>query len=312
MMIDSEIWEDDGQDKGGDDRDRKIPGKLKNPFDGQDKGGNDRERKIPGKLKNPFNEQKGKDDRNKNRKTGVKGRDTTGEIEGSKEKPKNIEQDVQDKNKLLTYLSLATEPEAFQTVFADAQPEILSFFSNLNQAYKPVIDKILEDKANKMNELNNKNLLGKADKGDSPTIIEPFNLNSLPEKEKYDEGVVLSLAKLYNYILDHPIPEELNNKLDGKEGKNGEGGEEEAPVNNLTYGILSPNDPNNNEFVNNLEVMADPVYNPDNYIFVKQFNDQMDNIMNKLGKYEEEPSPEEEKLEIRENYLSHLNTLFKK
>ena len=163
-----------------------------------------------------------------------------------------------------------------------------------------------------MNELNNKNLLGKADKGDSPTIIEPFNLNSLPEKEKYDEGVVLSLAKLYNYILDHPIPEELNNKLDGKEGKNGDGGEEEAPVNNLTYGILAPNDPNNNEFVNNLEVMADPVYNPDNYIFVKQFNDQMDNIMNKLGKYEEEPSPEEEKLEIRENYLSHLNTLFNK
>ena len=59
--------------------------------------------------------------------------------------------------------------------------------------------------------------------------------------------------------------------------------------------------------------MADPVYNPENYVFVNKFNNEMDKIMNKLGKYEEEPSPgEEEKLEVTENYLSHLNTLFNK
>ena len=52
----------------------------------------------------------------------------------------------------------------------------------------------MDDKENKINELNNQNLLGKTDKGDSPTIIEPFNLNSLPEKGKYDEDVVLSMA----------------------------------------------------------------------------------------------------------------------
>ena len=103
----------------------------------------------------------------------------------------------------------------------------------------------------------------------------------------------------------------MKNKLDEKEKKGEEKGEEE-PVMSVTYSILDPRDPDNNEFVNNIEVMAEPVYNPENYIFVKQFNDQMDNIMNKLGKYEEEPSPDEEKLEIRENYLFHLNTLFNK
>ena len=33
-------------------------------------------------------------------------------------------------------------------------------------------------------------------------IVEPFKLNSLPKKYNYDEGVVLSSAKLYNYILE--------------------------------------------------------------------------------------------------------------
>ena len=71
-------------------------------------------------------------------------------------------------------------------------------------------------------------------------------------------------------------------------------------------------------FANNLEVMADPVYIPDNYIFVKQFNDEMNKIMDKLGKYEgdqeeeQEPSQEEEPIEVTENYLSHFNSLFNK
>jgi hypothetical protein len=66
--------------------------------------------------------------------------------------------------------------------------------------------------------------------------------------------------------------------------------------------------------------MADPVYIPDNYVFVKQFNDEMNKLMDKLGKYEgdqdqeqeQEPSQEEEPIEVTENYLSHLNSLFNK
>ena len=61
-------------------------------------------------------------------------------------------------------------------------------------------------------------------------LIEPFNVNSLPEKEKYDEGVVLSLGKLYNYILDQnnkdediveqkALPGKLKNPFDNQEIK---------------------------------------------------------------------------------------------
>ena len=275
----------------------------------------------------------------------------------------------------------------------------------------------MNDKENKINDLAQKNLSGKAEKGDIPSgIIEPFNLNSLPEKEKYDEGVVLSLAKLYNYILDQAgkddkgenkkipgklsndrfgdtgkreddenralpgklkspfdgqenkdddksrnIPGKLKNPFDGQENKEGgknrnipgkskrkfgdEGKEEpgsnkyggkgkrgrqgddgqnedEDKYNDLLNGNLSAEDPVNNEFVNNLEILADPIYIPDNYVFVKQFNDEMNKIMDKLGKYEgegekegegeEEKSQEEEPLEVTENYLSHLNSLFNK
>ena len=324
----------DGKGKSGDNNNRNIPGKLKSPFDGQDKGGNDNNRNVPGKLPKP----------------GKKGDNN----QGKSNKEKNPEEHAQDKNKLLTYLSLATEPEALKNVFADANPEICSFFSHLNSAYKPVIDKILKDKENKINNLNNKNLLDKSDKGENPTILEPFNINSLPEKEKYDEGVVLSLAKLYNYILEQsgndngvnrpipgklkdnrfgdmgrrtddddgrPLPGKLKNPFDGQ-GKDGgdnnrkipgklkkpeiggqekpglkkygdkgkKGGDENEKHQNLLDGNLAPDDPVNNEFINNLEIMADPVYTPENYIFVKQFNDQMDKVMNNLGKYGEQPS----------------------
>ena len=56
----------------------------------------------------------------------------------------------------MTYLSFATEPEAFRNVFIDIQPELVNFYDNLNTTYKPVIDKILKDKENKINELSNK------------------------------------------------------------------------------------------------------------------------------------------------------------
>ena len=210
---------------------------------------------------------------------------------------------------------------------------------------------------------------GKAEKGDNPTIIEPFNIKSLPDKEKYDEGVVLSMAKLYDYILDNsnpdqrpppgklnddrfddmgkrpdddsrvpgklknpfdnqekapdrkrPVPGKLNNPFgdedkDSPEKKKYSGkkpDDDEEKYKNLLYGALAPEDPVNAEIINNIETMADPVYTPDNYIFVKEFNNQMDTLMNKLGKYDEEPSPEDEKIQVRENYLSHLNTMFNK
>ena len=255
---------------------------MNNPFDGYGyKGDGGKNTTIPGKLKNPVD---GKEARAQGDKYG-------------KEVDKKPEEDVQDKNKLLTYLSLVTEPVAFKSVFADAQPEICSFFNHLNSAYRPVIDKILNDKAEKINDLKN-------DNGENPNLIEPFDLNTLPEKEKYDEGVVLSLAKLYNYILDQ------SNKGDGGNLRNKTDGDDK--YNNVLNGNLTRDDPVNAEYLSNLEIMADPVYTPDNYIFVKQFNNEMDKIMNKLGKYGEEPSPEDENIEVTENYLSYLNSLFSK
>ena len=333
------------------DDNRPLPGKLKNPFDGQGKP-DDKNRPIPGKLK-PFGEQKPEDDRNRN----IRGRKPGGE------------EDNQEQIKLLTYLSLLTEPESFKNVFAETTPEICSFFNHLNSNYRPVIDKILKDKEDKIKELQNKNLSAKSERGDNPIIVEPFNINSLPDNEKYDEGVVLSLAKLYRYILEQaakngsayrpgklknpfdgqgkpgdknrPIPGKLKNPYDGqgkpgdknrpipgklkkqgekepegsgprKYGKKGGRNEDDEIYKNLLSGNLSPEDPVNNEFVTNLQIMADPVYNPENYIFVKQFNNEMNKIMDNLGKYDEEPSPQEDKIEVTENYLAHLGALFSK
>ena len=115
-------------------------------------------------------------------------------------------------------------------------------------------------------------------------------------------------GKLKNKFGGEGQEEPELNKFGGKDKK-----EEDEKYKNLLNGNLTPEDPVNNEFINNLEVLADPVYNPENYVFVNKFNNEMDKIMNKLGKYEEEPSPEEEEqLEVTENYLSHLNTLFNK
>ena len=363
---------DDNWDMGkrAPDDNRPLPGKLKNPFDGQGKP-DDRNRKTPGKLK-PFNEPKPADDRNRNvkgRKPGEKGGDNGKPVKSRKPGKKQGEEDNQEQNKLLTYLSLVNEQDSFKNVFADATPEICSFFNHLHSAYKPVIDKILKDKEDKIKELQNKNLLAKSEKGDSPIIVEPFNINSLPDKEKYDEGVVLSLAKLYNYILEQAaksdsayrpgklknpfdgqgkpgdkkgrIPGKLKNPFDGqgkpgdknrpipgklkkqgeeepessgprKYGKPGERNEDDEIYKNLLSGKLHPDDPVNNEFVTNLQIMADPIYNPENYIFVKQFNNEMNRVMDNLGKYDEEPSPDEEKIEVTENYLAHLGALFSK
>ena len=377
----------DGQGR-DDPREQRIPGKLKNPFDGQGKP-EERNPVIPGKLKQPFDD-KPKDNYKKEYPRKATRRDNRAATIRAAKKA-TPEEELKNKNKLLTYLSLATEPEAFKNVFSDIQPEIVTFYNSLNSTYEPVIDKILRDKANKINDINNKLGSGKLEKGDNPTILEPFNINSLPEKEKYDEGVVLSLAKLYGYILDQsslnnperripgklkddrwgnmprakdddrPIPGKLkpfggqgkgddgrNANIPGKlkpfggqgkgdDGRNGnipgklkpfggQGKDDEGKNSNMPRrpkkgdydeskilsGELSIDDPINNNFVNNLQVLAEPMFTPDNYIFVKQFNDQMNTIMTTLGKYPEDHCLDDDKIEVTENYLTYLNTLFNK
>ena len=111
-----------------------------------------------------------------------------------KEEEKNQDilgdEELQDKNKLLTYLSPVTEPEAFQKVFEDIKPEIGSFVNNIFEAYKPVINKILEDKQNKIKDLALKtainpsgNKIGNENEKDNG-LVEPFNLNNLNDGEK--------------------------------------------------------------------------------------------------------------------------------
>ena len=353
------------------DDERKIPGKLKNPFDNQEKKSDEKNKIIPGKLKMPFDFSK-KEDPNKKiadkKKTSTDKKSTENENAEKDEQPED--NNLQDNNKLLTYLSLATEPESFKNIFEDAKPEIGSFFNKLNEAYQPIIDKILEDKDKKIQELqkNNQNT------PENQKLIEPFNVNSLPEKEKYDEGVVLSLGKLYNYILDQNnggdnkddkgkqipgklkspldnneikdkddkekiIPGKLKNPFENQGGKDdnkkriipgklkqkfGETGKEEPklrkvgrkkdnkPTNDILKGKLDKDDPINNEYLNNLHILADPLYTPENYIFVNKFNKEMDKLMDNLGRVEGDSSDENAEVEPTENYLTHLNNLFNK
>ena len=196
----------EGPKQGDGGKNVKFPGKLRSPFDdrGDEGDGGDNSR-VPGKLRSPSED--GTKPRDGSFKGPQRNRGTTRrrKTEGKKASPEdydenmvdneeitNPENELQDKNKLLTYISLATEPEEFRNVFTNAQPEICRFFNNLNSTYKPTIDKILQDKQEKIDDLNNKVLSGKIEKGDNPTVLEPFNINSLPEKEKYDSGIVLS------------------------------------------------------------------------------------------------------------------------
>ena len=315
--------------KNNNDDDKPLPGKLKNPFDNQNKEeNNNKNRPIPGKLKNPFNNNdKSGDNDNKNKPS------RTGTRKGNNGEDDDIpDGDLQEKNKLLTYISLVSEPESFNKLLGEFRPEICTFFNSLYNSYKPVVEKILNDKENKINTFLNKNRRNKNDNKDSQNNIEPFNLNSLSEKEKYDSGVVLSLAKLYNKILDDADKNESPDQSNEERFKLvGDTGEPKDAVNNPLPGKLknpfdknkkdndnkiirniSRKDPKNRNYLNNLEIMADPIYTPENYIFVNQFNKEMDKIMEKLGKYEEEQGPEEDQNEVTENYLNHLSNLFTK
>ena len=54
---------------------------------------------------------------------------------------------------------------------------------------------------------------------------------------------------------------------------------------NILKGELDPEDPINNSYLNNLKVLADPLYTPENYIFVNKFNKEMDKLMDNLHIY---------------------------
>jgi hypothetical protein len=82
-------------------------------------------------------------------------------------------------------------------------------------------------------------------------------------------------------------------------------------TNNILKGELDPEDAINGNYLNNLEVLSEPLYTPENYIFVNKFNKQMDKLMDNLGKYEQDPE-EEGEIEPTENYLCHLNNLYNK
>ena len=256
----------------------------------------------------------------------------------NEEKPE--EDNLRDSNRLLTYLSLASESENFKNIFDDAKEEIGSFFNKLNEAYKPVIQKILEDREKKIRELekNNKNT------PENILLLEPFNINSLPEKEKYDEGVILSLSKLYNYILDQnnkdktdnqgkPLPGKLKNPFD----KEGQEDKDEINTNKIIPGKLKNPFENQDkkEEINKKKIIpgklkqkfgehelkepklrkqaGKPLYTPENYIFVNKFNKEMDKLMDNLGRFEKDSSDEDnEEAEPTDNYLTHLNSLFTK
>ena len=233
--------------------------------------------------------------------------------EEKKEEEKPEDNNLQDINRLLTYLSLATESDDFKNLFDDTKAEIGELFNKINEIYKPIVEKILQDRAKKINELKNSNQTKTTP--ESEKLIEPFNINSLPDNEKYDEGVILSLGKLYNYILDQ-------NNAQNKEADK----KTEAKDSNILKGELDPKDPINNDYINNLEVLAEPLYTPENYIFVNKFNKAMSKILNNLGLFnpkeeneneelsidndDEKDKDKEEALEPTENYLTHLNHLF--
>ena len=170
---------------------------------------------------------------------------------------------IPEKNKLLTFVSLlADKPEPVKQILDEAKPNLCNFFNDMLNAHKPTIQKILNAKKS------------------GPK--EPFNLNSLKDNEKYDEGVVLSLGKLYNHLLE--------------------------------MGLIKTNDPKNKEYIESLNALADPLYRPDNYIFVNEFEKEMDKVHDKIGKYENGKKPNENDEEVfpTKTYLSHLDELFPK
>ena len=143
-------------------------------------------------------------------------------------------------NNLLTYVSLAIDAKDFDDVATADKDDIVKFYNHVQNLYK-----------NKSEDENEKN----------PNV---------------DEGVVLSMMKLTNYLLDK--------------------------------GFISKDDP---EVVDSLINMGKPLYVPENYIFVDEYNKEMDKLLSKYGKIDEAKS-EPDKVKYTDVALNNLQHSFNK
>ena len=110
------------------------------------------------------------------------------------------------------------------------------------QKQKDHVYGVINMDSDKLNKLEDKNALRNANKlkkDDKKPLINPKN--NLNEKKNQKDEIEDDLIKSNN------LPDHLNE------------------------GIILPEDHKNEEYVNNLEVMADPIYTPENYIFVNEF-----------------------------------------
>lgn len=169
-----------------------------------------------------------------------------------------------EKNKLLTFTAmLADKPDIAKPLIDDVNANMCTFFNDMLNSYKPTIAKILTNKKKPGN------------------AKELFNIASLKNDEKYDEGVVLALGKLYNHLLD--------------------------------TGAIKPTDPKNKEYLEQLDALADPLYDTDNYIFINSYEKEIDKAYEKVGKVEGgKPDPNDEIITPTKSYLCHLDTIFPK
>ena len=145
-------------------------------------------------------------------------------------------------NNLLTYISLAIDSKDFDDVATADKDDIVKFYNHVQNLYK-----------NKSEDENEKN----------PNV---------------DEGVVLSMMKLANYLLDK--------------------------------GFISKDDP---EVVDSLINMGKPLYVPENYIFVDEYNKEMDKLLSKYGKIDEAKSePDKGRVKYTDVALNNLQHSFNK
>lgn len=142
-------------------------------------------------------------------------------------------------NKVLTYISLATDSKDFDEAAAENKDDLVKFYNHVQTLYK------------------------KKSEDEQPN-------------ENVDEGVVLSMMKLTNYLLDK--------------------------------GYLSKEDP---ETMDTIIGMAMPLYKPDNYIFVDAYNKEMDSLLSKYGKVDETKG-DKDHIKYTDTALNNLQNSFNK
>ena len=93
--------------------------------------------------------------------------------------------ELKEKNKVLTYLALATDAADFKNVLESDKDEMKSFFDDMMLTYKDTLDKLQTDA-----------------EGPEPTVAQT--------SKYYDEGVLIALLKLLHYLLEtSTIPKDL-------------------------------------------------------------------------------------------------------